>query len=202
MNHLSCVIIAGGQARRFGSDKRRLRLWGESGPSLLEHTLAVAQTICDHVVVSLNDPADWPELAVPLVQDGLANVGPLAGIVAGMQHYASEWTLVLAADLPLLTTPFLAELLAQPRHGLAIVPQRQAANQRHAGWEPLCALYQRACSPLFEQALADGQHQLIKIIEQLPPQVWSIAADSPWQQHLHNLNRLDDLQQLATVKVL
>ncbi|XSG76559.1 molybdenum cofactor guanylyltransferase [Herpetosiphon llansteffanensis] len=199
---LSCVIIAGGQARRFGSDKRRLRLWGEVGPTLLEHILAVAQTVCDQVVVSLNDPSAWPELGVPLVQDQYANAGPLAGIVAGMQHYASEWTLVLAADLPLLATPFLAELLAQPRHGLAFVPQRQPGDQRHAGWEPLCALYQRDCLPIFAQALAAGQHQLIKIIEQLPPQLWPITSDSPWQHCLHNLNRLDDMQQLAAFKVL
>ncbi|MBM7846158.1 molybdenum cofactor guanylyltransferase [Herpetosiphon giganteus] len=199
---LSCVIIAGGQARRFGSDKRRLRLWGEAGPTLLEHTLAVAQTVCAQVVVSLNDPSAWPELGVPLVQDRYANAGPLAGIVAGMQHFASEWTLVLAADLPLLATPFLAELLAQPRHGLAVVPQIQAVDQRHAGWEPLCALYQRAALPYFEQALAAGQHQLIRIIAQLPPQIWPIASASPWLQCLHNLNRLDDMQQLAAFKVL
>lgn len=202
MAELGCVIIAGGKARRFGSDKRRLRLWGEHGPTLLEHTLAVAQTVCDQVVISLNDPAEWPELSEPLLQDAVLDAGPLAGIVAGMRQLTTEWTLVLAADLPLLSTELLRELLAQSRHRLAVVPQRQADLQQQGGWEPLCALYQWACLPHFEQALAAGHYRLTQLIEQLQPQVWSIASASPWHQHLHNLNRLDDLQQLAALKVL
>lgn len=199
---LGCVIIAGGKARRFGSDKRRLRLWGEHGPTLLEHTLAVAQTVCDHVVISLNDPTEWLELSVPLVQDAVPDAGPLAGIVAGMSQLATEWTLVLAADLPLLSTELLHELIALPRHGLAVVPQRHADSQQQGGWEPLCAIYQQACLPHFEQALATGHYRLTQLIEQFQPQIWPIASTSPWYQHLHNLNRLDDLHQLTALKVL
>ncbi|GAA5528352.1 molybdenum cofactor guanylyltransferase [Herpetosiphon gulosus] len=202
MAELGCVIIAGGKARRFGSDKRRLRLWGEHGLTLLEHTLAVAQTMSNQVVISLNDPTEWPELSVPLLQDAVPDAGPLAGIVAGMRQLATEWTLVLAADLPLLSTGLLQELLNLPRHSLAVVPQRQADSQQRGGWEPLCALYQRACLPHFEQALTTGQYRLTQLIEQLQPQVWPITSTSPWYQHLHNLNRLDDLHQLAAVKVL
>lgn len=202
MTELGCVIIAGGKARRFGSDKRRLRLWGEHGPTLLEHTLAVAQTVCNQVVISLNDSAEWPELSVPLLQDAVPDAGPLAGIVAGMGLLATEWTLVLAADLPLLSNELLHELIAQPRHGLAVVPQRQADSQQQGGWEPLCALYKRACLPHFEQALAAGHYRLTQLIEQFQPQIWPIASTSPWYQHLHNLNRLDDLHQLTALKVL
>ena len=54
--HASAIVLAGGLSRRMGEDKRRLRLWGQGQPVLLEHTVSVAAQLCADVVVVLNDP--------------------------------------------------------------------------------------------------------------------------------------------------
>ena len=50
----SAVILAGGQSRRMGQDKRRLRLGGPGDPTLLEHTGGMLPRGCDAVVMVEN----------------------------------------------------------------------------------------------------------------------------------------------------
>jgi molybdenum cofactor guanylyltransferase len=66
---LSGVVIAGGRSRRLGQDKRRLQLWGDDGPTLLEHSVALLERVADDVTVVLNDPEAWPDLRATLVRD-------------------------------------------------------------------------------------------------------------------------------------
>lgn len=77
------AVLAGGQSRRFGSDKALAQLDGHTLLVLAVDTLA---GWCDHVVVvgRAQAPAptlpDWPR----------AGMGPLAGLAAAMHHARDE----------------------------------------------------------------------------------------------------------------
>jgi molybdenum cofactor guanylyltransferase len=71
--------------------------------------------------------------------------GPLIGFVASLAEITSDWVLLLACDLPNLSTPaiqgWIDELANVPSQSMAYLPR----NLEGKGWEPLCGFYRRSC---------------------------------------------------------
>ncbi len=181
---LSALIVAGGRSQRLGQDKRKLRLWGPAGPTLLEHTVELARLVTADVLVALPDADAWPNLQARPIADRWPSCGPLAGVAAGLAAASADWLLVLAADLPLLNLALIQTLLAVPRCAHALVPY-------HQRWEPLVALYHRATLPGLEQYVAVGGRSLVGWIETINAQQWSPST------HMHaftNVNTPADLR--------
>lgn len=165
----SAIVLAGGLSRRLGHDKRRLRLWGQGGPTLLEHTVAAVGAFSQDVVVVLNDAHSWPELPGRHVPDAYPDGGPLGAIATGLQTMAEEHGLVLACDMPLLSLPLLAAMLARPRDYDALVPRSPTpgAARSGLGLEPLHAIYGRGCLGPMRAALAAGRRGIAALLPQL-----------------------------------
>jgi molybdenum cofactor guanylyltransferase len=117
---LGCVL-AGGQSRRFGSDKALAQL---DGQTLLERAVEQISRWCASVVVVGRETAPAPCLA-----DWPApNRGPLGGIAAALRlarERGDHAVLTVAVDsvdlpddLPDLLTPAPAYLVSQPVVGL------------------------------------------------------------------------------------
>jgi molybdenum cofactor guanylyltransferase len=184
------LIIAGGQSRRFGSDKRRLRLWGAAGPTLLEHTIAILAPLCSELIVALNDPENWPNLPARLVPDEAHNVGPLGGLYAGLRAAQYPAALVVAADLPLLNPQLLRALIDYPLIGDALVPQRPA------GLEPLHAIYCRSCLPRLTSYLQQGDRSMHGFLAQITiqhPPLALLEQHDPEERSFYNINAPDQL---------
>lgn len=167
MNRVSCIILAGGASRRMGEDKRRLRLWGNCGPTLLEHCVALASPLCAECLVVLNDPEGWPALGARLVRDEQPGAGPLAGLASGLEQARYERALLLACDLPLLQPALLQAMLGEPQEYDALVPVQETVGDRPQV-EPLLAIYRRACLPEIRACLAHGErsmHGLLGLIQ-------------------------------------
>ncbi len=109
------VILAGGAARRMGGgDKGRLSL---GRVTLIEAVMARLGPQCGGLVLNANgDAARFADLGMAVVADSLPGLpGPLAGILAGMDHAAARgipYILTAAAD-----TPFLPLKLAEALEG-------------------------------------------------------------------------------------
>lgn len=111
------AVLAGGQSRRFGSDKAIALL---DGQTLLERAVAQLAGWCDSVVVIGRD-----EAAAPVVADWpRPGMGPLGGIAGALRHargdgFASVLTmgvdsLGLPQDLPARLSPGPAFVADQP----------------------------------------------------------------------------------------
>ena len=196
---ISVIIVAGGRSTRLGVDKRRLRVWGNDGPTLLEHTVTIARSLSDDVLVVLNDPAAWAQLEARLVPDSWPNAGPLGGIASGLRAAQHEWSLVLAADLPLLDITLLREMLLLPRYTQALVPLLGDEVPRY---EPLHALYYRSCLPIIESDLAADQRKIVALLTALDVQPFPISSDDPRARSFTNLNTPADVAALlhGTIK--
>lgn len=99
----NAVILAGGRSARLGGRPKALLLAG--GATLLETTLAAAEG-AQHIAVA-GPPGLQPLLdGFPgepmLVREEPAFGGPAAAVAAGLGalHGSSDWTLVLACDMP------------------------------------------------------------------------------------------------------
>ncbi len=84
--HLPAYILAGGQSRRFGSDKARHLT--PAGPQLL--VLADQLRNCGHSVHVVADRADrYADLGLTCLVDTQPDSGPLAGLASALAHHRS-----------------------------------------------------------------------------------------------------------------
>lgn len=190
----------------MGQDKRRLKLWGAAGPTLLEHTLGVLGALCDDLVIVLNDPADWPGLLARIVGDVYPDGGALGGIYSGLRAARHEHALVVAADMPLLNQDLLRWMIAQPRDYDVLVPRLADAGRarNRLGVESLHAIYSRACLAPMQRQLDAGNPQVIGFFDAvrvrlIEPEM--IAQFDPWGYAFRNVNTPDDLAAVRQILV-
>lgn len=123
------LVLAAGQGRRFGSDKRRAVL--ADGRSLLAATLAQAQSQFARVFVLLRDSDDAQALGVPAgvevlrCADAQAAQGmghSLAAAVRALQEQAASAIAVLLGDMPWVSGATLQALAMQARAQRIVFP--------------------------------------------------------------------------------
>ncbi|WPJ96022.1 NTP transferase domain-containing protein [Coraliomargarita algicola] len=133
------LVLVGGQSQRMGRDKALLR-YG-SGPTQLERTTALLQSVCSQVFISQRlEQAFATPAGTTAIYDQLEHVkGPLCGILSAMHTHPDAHWLVLACDLPYLKSATLEKLIAAFQQQ---APQLTAYRSSHDGLpEPLCAIY-------------------------------------------------------------
>jgi molybdopterin-guanine dinucleotide biosynthesis protein A len=163
------AILAGGKARRFGSDKA-LALY--QGARLIDRVAAALVAQCAAVVVcGREEPgfaclADWPE----------AGLGPLGGLAAALRHARAQgFSHVLSAgvDAPDLPHDIAARLAGK---GAAIIAS-----------QPVIGLWPVEAAPMLEAFLASGGRSLYGFAGHVGARRVELAAP------LMNVNRPEDL---------
>jgi molybdopterin-guanine dinucleotide biosynthesis protein A len=146
-------VLAGGKSSRMGKniDKAFLDFGGRT---LLDRALGVMRTICDKITV-VGDPDKFAKYCESVVADVFPGCGPLAGIHTALVHSSAELNLMLAVDMPFVSTELLAFLFqAADNHALVTVPRIGK------GLQPLCAVYRPGFSIIAENALRAGNHKI------------------------------------------
>src|SRR5437667_5394926 len=141
-------ILVGGQSSRMGSDKSELVFGTQTGVEQITEALRVLTPKIR--LVGARDQGS--SAGLQNVTDTYQRWGALGGIQAALAACQTQWALIVACDLPLVTPELFARLwqLAQPDDGEtfdAIVP-----IQRDDRPQPLCAIYRReSCSAVAKQ---------------------------------------------------
>ncbi len=185
-NDVTGYILAGGQSKRMGIDKKWIRIGHHS---LIEVTFNLLNnTLCQPPFIVSNDseknfPSTWE-----VIPDKVAGKGPLGGLVALLEHCRSEWALVLAVDLPHLTSQEINLLLTSTRNSYEVITLSDSGYP-----EPLVALYNTSTLKFWTQRLYTDNLSLHRGIKKLKWKSVSIPIDS---QALTNLNTQEDLAKL------
>jgi molybdopterin-guanine dinucleotide biosynthesis protein A len=101
--------------------------------------------------ISGREDGPYAGAGVEIVPDITPGRGPLSGLEAALRRSAQEFVLVLAIDLPAMTSEFLSLLVSSVASGESgesgVVP-------RLDGWfEPLAAVYPKRGLPLVQECL-------------------------------------------------
>ena len=139
--------LAGGASSRMGRDKALLP-W--SGGDLLGHTLDRLREVVPEVRILAGSERRYLERGFPVDTDAAPGLGPIAGLLAGLEAVAGRAALLLAIDLPLVPAALLSRLLGLAAAFDAVVP----VSPR--GPEPLCALYGPGCLPALRRRVKAG----------------------------------------------
>src|SRR5687768_8165529 len=143
---LTGFVLAGGQSARMGVDKFMLEIDGET---FLTRALNALKPVCDTVKIVLNQ-TQAIETDQPIVRDIYAARGALGGIHAALKNCATKFAVILAVDLPFVTTAAIENLTR-----FALVSNKYPAivPRAHDGkFQPLCAVYRaKYCLPALEK---------------------------------------------------
>jgi molybdopterin-guanine dinucleotide biosynthesis protein A len=118
------IVLAGGRSRRFGADKLAAKL---DGRPLLHHPILALAGCCDAVIVVVSRDGPEPplpdgiEVPIRIVHDALADAGPLAGLVAGLEAAGEAVVLVVGGDQPDLRPELLQFLVSSLGTASAVV---------------------------------------------------------------------------------
>ena len=141
------LILAAGESSRMGSPKALLEFRGE--------TLAARVAECVRQaagnVTLIGPPERYRELGYNVIADRAPGLGPLGGIYTALSATHSEWNLIIAVDMPLITLELLRGLLDDAESSASTADCVIAEHGELM--EPLCAVYQRRCAMAARRAI-------------------------------------------------
>jgi molybdopterin-guanine dinucleotide biosynthesis protein A len=147
---VSCVILAGGESRRMGTNKAHTELAGEA---MLKRVLARVRHIFPEVIISTHDePFSFP--GIPVIKDAITGRGPAVGLCTTLARARNPWVFLIGCDQPLVR-PELIRYLAGLRDGYdTVVPEVSGRVQT------LCALYKKSCLAPLTERITKGERGL------------------------------------------
>jgi molybdopterin-guanine dinucleotide biosynthesis protein A len=187
------VVLAGGRSRRMGGGLKALE--EIAGRSLLARVLDRLPDTLGAVVLNVNEAS--PQIAqfgLPVItdEDPDARLGPLAGILAGLEWAeacgSARWLLVVPSDAPFLPRDLLERLadgVARDHVPLAVAG---SAGRVH----PVIGLWSTGLRGQLRRALVeDGERKAGRVVEALG------AINVPWSAEpfdpFMNINAPTDL---------
>lgn len=161
-------VLAGGQSRRMGRDKTQIP-W--SSGTLLTRAVGALKEIASEVLIV--GTVKSASAAVVAIADLFPERGPMAGIHAALKHTNTDWNLILAVDLPLVSPELLGFIAGRCPNasGLAVVPKVSGRLQ------PLCAAYHRDLVAEIERAIATDDLSIHRLLERLSTGIMGTSGD-------------------------
>lgn len=190
MNVFSIAILAGGKSSRMGRNKALVEI---AGKPIIEHIIQRTQLLgqCDTFLIT-NSPAAYSHLNLMMYADIYPNCGALGGIHSALQHSKSEHVVVIACDMPFISTDFITYMFQEIGDNDAVVPH---INEQIHG---LHAIYHRRCASIIQQQIEQENLKVRELFQHLTVKYLDEDAIMRFNEDglaLLNINTPQDLAQ-------
>jgi molybdopterin-guanine dinucleotide biosynthesis protein A len=156
---LTAVLLAGGESRRMGRDKAAIVFRGQL---LWQRQIELLQDLRPvKIFISVRSEPSWLPLETELLLDEPPFRGPLSGLTRALTSMQTSHLVVLAVDMPFMTSEQLRFLCSLAIAGRGVVP---VVDERA---EPLAAIYPREAAVDFAAALAGRDSSLQTLARKL-----------------------------------
>ena len=175
----------------MGRDKAALPF---GGTTLVAWVVRRLGSVCAEVVVVARDAADCPECGARVVGDRWPGLGPLGGLVTGLETITTAYAAVIGCDLPFVEPVLLLGLAGLARAGWdAVVPSVGAGPQA------LCAVYGRDVDHPAETLLRTGGRSLRDLLAAPTLRVchvpeWTLRGWDPALRSFDNINTPEEYE--------
>lgn len=193
------VIVAGGRSTRFGDQDKVVT--DLSGTPMIRRVAGKLIRVVDELVVNCRaDQIDTIERAlsgmeVRFAPDPEADLGPMAGIHTGLTTIESEYSTVVAADMPFVEPEFLSFLFERVNGHDAVVPQLD-----DRWFQTTQAVYHTgAMANACAQALERGDRKILAALSELD---YVVVGEDEVREHagletFENLNTREEFEAAA-----
>jgi len=165
VHDLTGIVLCGGRSSRMGADKAALPFGDET---LLQRAVRVVGEVAGEVIIVRREGQSGNGggdpifgLSVRAVHDPIEDLGPLAGLAAGLAASTTELNIVIACDMPLVRPAVLRrliELQADADICVAVVDGRSS---------PLCAVYRKGVAGVADALLASGERRVMALLDRV-----------------------------------
>ncbi len=190
-------ILTGGKSSRMGRDKAFLKI-GEK--TFLENALETLAPVCKQVKIVLNRSQthfiEKLPAGISYIFDIYENRGALGGLHAALKTCKTEFAVILAVDLPFVTSgaiESLCEMIADKKEISAVIPR-----QNDERLQPLCAVYRvKDCLPKAEELLSKNESVSVRgFLKTLEVKIIESKSLSQKENLLKNINSPVDFQSM------
>ena len=202
-NHITAVLLAGGQARRMGGgDKCLLEL---AGSPMLAWVIERLETQITTMVINANGQPDRFSLfGKPVIADTISgNLGPLAGVLTGMR-WANTNTpdathiVTLPTDAPFLPLNLIEKLNNSQIETKAKITLAASNGRTH----PVFGLWQIDLADDLQNALQNGTRKVMHWVENHPTETVNFPDITIGQHQLDpffNTNTPENMQEARLI---
>jgi len=150
----------------MGADKALLPYPGGDAPrSFLAQLIHTLDSCCSEVVIVVRDQEQasrYAHAGAEIVLDTLPGGGPLVGLASGLQAISTEHALLVAVDMPFVTSQLLAFMILHYQEGIMLVPLVNGHPQ------VTLAIYPHSILPIIEDLIGQGRRDLRSLLEVAP----------------------------------
>lgn len=154
----AAIILAGGKSSRMGTNKALLKINEKTN---IERIVEQLKLLFDNLILVTNDVKTYEFLDVQMVPDQYPGMGPLAGVHAGLNVSNYDVNLVVACDMPFISSELAEALLANASNYDAVIPVIN--GKQH----PLFAVYQKQVAKMVEERIQSGQLRMKHLLDDL-----------------------------------
>ncbi len=203
---VSAAVLAGGESRRFGTDKALVPLPGGTTPMLGVIVHALRQVSPDVSIIAPEN-REYAQFGVPVVSETHPGQGPLGAVEMALRRATHDTCIVVACDLPFLSPVLLRWMVEMDFSEDALVPV--VAATAHAGStgpsfrpQPLHAIYRRSCLDQTRRLLDAGERRLGRLLDLVDVRYLDDAEIRPFDPDLRSFINLNSMEEWAAAQHL
>ena len=196
-SNISAVVLAGGLSRRLGRDKAFEPI---GNLPLIQRVLSQVSQISRHTIVVANDKKRETQLSgldgISISIDKYPDTGSLGGIFTGIHASTTDWTFVVACDMPFLNIKLIRYIMSLKEGYDAVVPV--------IDWrpEPIHSIYSKDCLEHIEEKIANNELKITGFFDKISVRYVNESAINEFDpDHLSflNVNNEEDLEKAINI---
>jgi molybdenum cofactor guanylyltransferase len=192
---LPAYILAGGQSRRFGSDKARAAL---RGAPLILHVAGVLRAVGEDVTAVAEVAEKYVDFGLRTIGDLHPGAGPLAGLETALadrlDRLGAGWVVVASCDLAALRAEWV-EVIAGRLPAADSTIDFRAVAYRSEVWQPFPAGYHTELLPVVREFLDGGKASFQRLLSDGRARATAVALPCDWPA-VPQVNTREDLRQI------
>jgi molybdopterin-guanine dinucleotide biosynthesis protein A len=154
----SGIIMAGGRSSRMKFNKAFAEVGGKSVIKIIIEKL---QPLFQELIIISNEPQLFTSFGLPIYQDIYPYLGPVGGIHSALVNASYDQMFILGCDMPFMNMQLVEYMLSRISNYDSVVPEIDGYLQ------PLAAVYNRSCLPVFTECLEHDKLKLTLIFNEL-----------------------------------
>ena len=190
------IILAGGASKRMPGDKAFMEV---AGLRVIDIQMDVIDGLFEEVLIVGNTErmerlSLYAKDGVRVMEEPVRGMGPLGGILSGLQVSCSDENFILACDMPFIKR----EAVAFVMDGLA--GYQVCVPRTPKGLEPLHAAYRRDCIDAIARQLESGNLKVTGFYDRVSVNClpWEeLKRFDPAGRLLYNINSPEDMESAA-----
>lgn len=165
----------------MGKDKSLMVV---DGQAMIKHIYDQLAGSFDQILISANDVSKYEFLGAEVVCDKEVGLGPLMGILCGLEASDNDVNFVTACDIPEVNMALISQMLKEAKDFDAVIPKSSESR-----YEPLFAVYRKSVTGAIEQALESGNNKIMAAMSNCNVKYIDIDREVP-----KNINTMDEYE--------